>query len=145
MKRSKSADTREETSAETRVQKQNKELRPATVATSRKQEGVHEIVRKTFELEFINKKARSSVRMQEGTGHCRGSAPSEMEKVTALTVEAGNVGAPATLGSFAPTVSGEDGTKQDDGDTPGSTGTLEESHSGQAALRREQRECKAES
>jgi hypothetical protein len=51
-------------------------------------------------------------------------------------VGAGNVGAPATVSSFAPT----DWKKQDDSDKPGQTGTLSGSHLGRTALRREQRE-----
>jgi hypothetical protein len=40
----------------------------------------------------------------EGLEIVEGSAPSETEKETAHGVRAGNVGTPATLGSFAPTI-----------------------------------------
>jgi hypothetical protein len=65
-----------------------------------------------------------------------GSAPSEMKEETARRVRVGDVGAPATLDSFVPPQL----EKQDDGDKPGSTGTLGGNRSGQAALRREQQE-----
>jgi hypothetical protein len=39
----------------------------------------------------------------EGLGIVEGSVPPEMEKETAHKIRAGDVGAPATLGSIAPT------------------------------------------
>jgi hypothetical protein len=55
----------------------------------------------------------------EGLDIVEGSAPSETEKDIAHGVRAGNVGAPANLGSFAP----QNGKKDDD-EKIGSTGTL---------------------
>jgi hypothetical protein len=68
-----------------------------------------------------------------------GSAPSETEEkpTRGFGVRgAGNMGAAATRGSFAPQFGKKEKT-QDDGDTPESTGNLAESRSGLAALRRE--------
>jgi hypothetical protein len=48
------------------------------------------------------------------------------------------VGAPATLNSLA--LHCLERKTHDEGNTPGSTGTIAESHSGQVALRREQQE-----
>jgi hypothetical protein len=62
-------------------------------------------------------------------------APSETKRETAHGVRAMDVGALIILGTFAWTR-----PEEDDGDKPGTTGTLPESHSGRAALRREQRE-----
>jgi hypothetical protein len=65
--------------------------------------------------------------------------PKKWKKTSSISIRrAGYVGTPANLGNFAPTI-GKDGRKTlDDGDAPGSTGTLAVSHSGQVALRREQ-------
>jgi hypothetical protein len=83
----------------------------------------NKIVRKTFKLEFVNRIAGSSIRMQVDI--VEGSAPSETEKETAHRVGAGNVGAPAILGSFASVVGKRKTRKaQDDSDIPGWTSTL---------------------
>jgi hypothetical protein len=68
------------------------------------------------------------------------STPSEMEKETTHWAEGGDVDALATKDSLAHTAGRKrEKTKNnlDEGDTPGSTGTLAVSRSGRAALRRE--------
>jgi hypothetical protein len=63
-------------------------------------------------------------------------APSETEEEPTRNFSirgAGNVGAPATLESFS--LHRLERKTHEDGNTPGSTGTLAESRSGQAALR----------
>jgi hypothetical protein len=59
-----------------------------------------------------------------------GSAPSETKEEPARRVRAGDVGAPATLGSFA-----HIDRKKDGGSISGPTGILSGSRSGRAALR----------
>jgi hypothetical protein len=103
----------------------NQDLRQQLHLGSRR--AFNKIIRMTFGLESMKQIAASSVRMQEVRDWTlwRGPTPSKMKKVTALRVGVGNVGEPATLGSFVPPFGGGGGgTKQDDGDTPGLTATL---------------------
>jgi hypothetical protein len=64
-----------------------------------------------------------------------GSAPSKTKEETAHCVRPRDQGALVALGNFAHT-----DQKKDDGSKPGPTGTLWGNCSGQAALKREQRE-----
>jgi hypothetical protein len=59
------------------------------------------------------------------------SAPTQTDDETTSSLRAKDVGAPATLGSFARTVG-----KEDDSGTPGSVRTLSGNRSGRPTVRR---------
>jgi hypothetical protein len=77
-----------------------KQLRLGSERTSR---GIY---RKTFRTGYrkTNNRIFCQTSKNEGLDIAERSAPSETEKEIAHKVGAGNVGAPATVGSFVPTV-----------------------------------------
>jgi hypothetical protein len=86
------------------MQEWDKEKRPEMSATSWKQEDIRCDLKEGFRAgdHKANGQIFCQVAESEGLDIVEGSAPSETEKETAHGVRAGNVGAPATLGSFAP-------------------------------------------
>jgi hypothetical protein len=114
-------------------------LRPETAAV--KQEGIQQVFQRDPRAgdHEMSSWYFLLVAESEGLDTVEGSAPSETEKETAHGVVARNVEALATSGSFAPSI-GKRRKTQDDGDTPGSAGTLAVNHSGYAVLRKEQQE-----
>jgi hypothetical protein len=128
---------REETSGETARQPRHKEPRLPGAATSWKREEIRRDLQEGSRTG--DNEANSRIFRQDAESErqdiAEGSAPSETEKEPAHRVGTGNVGVPATVGSFP-----HKSDKQDDGDKPGRTGTLSGSRSGHADLRTEQRE-----
>jgi hypothetical protein len=86
------------------MQRWNKEPRPERAAASRKQKGIEQDHQEDFRTGVHE--ANSWIFCQDagskGLDIVEGSAPSRMEKATALRVGVENVGEPATPGSFDP-------------------------------------------
>jgi hypothetical protein len=105
-------DVREEMSAETREPQGNKNPRLKEAIISEERKDIWEILREDFLIGHSEANSRIFCRVTnyQKLDVVEGSAPSETEEEPARSFSvrrSGNVGAPATLDSFAPTVFGK--------------------------------------